>query len=138
HHPDVAALVTQIRAALETSPTGPVPCSGRFELALLRVSHENRTKFQANLDTDLDWLTWAPEAAWVKSHVTDVEVFRASPAGDRLRAGIGVHPLYAPGSERLIGGWLVRGSWIFVFLLRRRRRSTCPAAATPPPRSSRR
>ncbi|WP_336028821.1 hypothetical protein [Geodermatophilus sp. FMUSA9-8] len=117
HHPDVAALVTQIRAALQPSPTGPGSCSGRFELALLRVSHENRTKFQANLDTDLDWLTWAPEAAWVKSHVTDVEVFRAGPAGDRLRAGIGVHPLYAPGSERLIGGWLVRGSWIFVFLL---------------------
>lgn len=117
HHPDVAALVTQIRAALQTPVTGPVPCPVRYELALLRVSHENRTKFQANLDTDLDWLTWAPEAAWVKSNVTDVEVFRASPAGDRLRAGIGVHPLYAPGSERLLGGWLVRGSWIFVFLL---------------------
>ncbi|MGZ4524649.1 MAG: hypothetical protein ACXVXO_14740, partial [Mycobacteriaceae bacterium] len=66
---------------------------------------------------DLDWLLWAPQAQWVKQNVTDVEAFRATPAGERARDKVGMKALYAPGTNSLVGGWLVRDGWVFVFLL---------------------
>lgn len=117
YHPDTAALGRAMSAAYRASPAEAQGGSGPRRAALLRVSDESRGKFHKNLDADLDWLTWSPEAAWIKENVANVELFRSGAAGDRARALIGMQPLYARGTTRLIGGWMVHGAWLFVFLL---------------------
>src|ERR1035437_9152610 len=121
YHPDVAPLVRSLRAGLDSSvqatafrPAVTVP---RWTIVLARVSDESRKKFEANLDEDMDWLCGEPPAAWVKANVTDVEAFRSTAAGQRARDKIGMNALYAPGTRRLIGGWLARDGWLFLFLL---------------------
>lgn len=113
YHPDVAPLAHSLRAGLEASVKAtafrPAVTVRRWTNVVARVSDESRTKFLANLDEDLDWLLdWEP-AAWVKANVTDVEAFRATAAGQRARDRVGMHALYAPGTRRLIGGWLAWG-----------------------------
>jgi len=130
YHPDVAPLAHQLRAGLEASVKAtafrPALIVSRWTNVLARVSDESRTKFLANLDEDLDWLLdWEP-AAWVKANVTDVEAFRATAAGQRARDKVGMHALYAPGTKRLIGGWLARDGWLFLFLLSSAAKSDLP------------
>src|SRR5690349_2420340 len=92
YDPDTVGLVAEIRTLVQPALLALQP-GQPTHLGLLRVSDESRRKFQTNLDTDLDWLTYAPEAAWVKAHVTDVEAFRATPAGERMRTTLGMRPL---------------------------------------------
>ncbi|SEQ74778.1 Lsr2 family DNA-binding protein [Microlunatus flavus] len=121
YHPDIVPLVHMCRRLLKASVSAPAAfskiCLPRWTIVLARVSDESRKKFQDNLDEDLDWLCGNPAAAWVKANVTDVEAFRATAAGERARAKVGMEPLYAPGTKRLIGGVLARDGWLFVFLL---------------------
>ncbi|QGN58081.1 hypothetical protein [Nostocoides sp. HKS02] len=121
YHPSIAPLTHAMRDALHASiPKGPLGQTIQttpWRAVLARVSDESRPKFQQNLDKDLDWLLGEPEAAWVKAHVTDVEAFRNTPEGDLARRRIGMHALYAPGTKRLVGGWLARNGWLFLFLL---------------------
>ena len=130
YHPDVAPLAHQLRAGLEASVKAtafrPALTVSRWVNVLARVSDESRTKFLANLDEDLDWLLDAEPAAWVKANVTDVEAFRATAAGQRARDRVGMHALYAPGTRRLIGGWLARDGWLFLFLLSSAAKSDLP------------
>ena len=70
YHPDLSPTVRSIQARLAVAQTAPARANGRWEVALLRVSDESRAKFEKNLATDLDWLTWAPEAAWVKANIS--------------------------------------------------------------------
>ncbi|MCU1614442.1 MAG: Lsr2 protein [Frankiales bacterium] len=88
-------------------------------MALLRVSDENRRKYESTLSTDLDWLTWNPVVRQVRAMVVDagVDLFRKGPRGDELRARCGMVPTYAPGTSKLIGGELTIEGWHFVFLL---------------------
>src|SRR5665647_431439 len=130
YHPDIAPLAYSLRAGLEASleatalrPAITVP---RWTTVLARVSDQSRTKFLDNLDEDLDWLLDSPPAAWVKANVTDVEAFRATAAGQRARDKVGMHALYAPGKQRLIGGWLAHDGWLFLFLLSSAAKSDLP------------
>ena len=130
YHPDLAPLAHALRAGLEASvkatPLRPAVTVPRWTTVLARVSDESRTKFLTNLDEDLDWLLDSEPAAWVKANVTDVEAFRATAAGQRARDKVGMHALYAPGTRRLIGGWLARDGWLFLFLLSSAAKSDLP------------
>lgn len=112
-HPDTVALGEMMRAAQGQAMTG----SGPRRAALLRVSDESRTRFMNNLDDNLDWLLWSEQVSAVKDAASDVELFRPGPAGGRARTRAGMYPLYARGTQRLIGGWLPQEDWLFVFLL---------------------
>jgi len=129
YHPDLAPLAHALRAGLESvkaTPLRPAVTVPRWTTVLARVSDESRTKFLSNLDEDLDWLLDSEPAAWVKANVTDVEAFRATAAGQRARDKVGMHALYAPGTRRLIGGWLARDGWLFLFLLSSAAKSDLP------------
>lgn len=121
YHPDIAPLVHSLQAGLEASIRAtafrPAITVTRWTTVLARVSDQSRNKFLANLDEDMDWLLAEPPAAWAKANVTDVEAFRGTAAGERARVKVGMHALYAPGTKRLIGGWLARDGWLFLFLL---------------------
>src|SRR5690242_9041959 len=112
YHPDIAPLFQALREALHASlAQAAVQARTPWRIVLARVSDQSRKKFQENLDQDMDWLCGHPPVAWVKANVTDVEAFRATPSGERARAAIGMQPLYAPGTKRLIGGFLARDGW---------------------------
>lgn len=121
YHPTLGPLATAMQRALHASaartPLGLPVHAPRWRAVLARVSDESRPKFEDTLDTDLDWLLAEPDPAWVKANVTDVEAFRNTPAGELARERVSMRALYAPGTKRLIGGWLARNGWLFVFLL---------------------